>query len=64
MHMFKNIYKLATVVDGDQKAPFSNKLLHQGVVEDATPFPGLLYFTLDTYLISMSVKQGSIKYHF
>ena len=23
----------------------------------ATPFPGLLHFTLDTYLISLSVKQ-------
>ena len=26
--------------------------------------PGLLYFTLDPYLIMLSVKQGSIKYHF
>ena len=29
-----------------------------------TPFPGLLHFTLDTYLILLSVKQGGIKYHF
>ena len=28
------------------------------------PFPGLLHFTLDTYLILLSVKQGGIKYHF
>ena len=28
------------------------------------PFPGLLHFTLDMYLILLSVKQGSIKYHF
>ena len=27
-------------------------------------FPGLLYFTLDPYLIMLSVKQGGIKYHF
>ena len=27
-------------------------------------FPGLLYFTLDSYLIMLSVKQGGIKYHF
>ena len=28
-----------------------------------TSFPGLLHFTLDTYLIKLSVKQGDIKYH-
>ena len=39
------------------------KLLHRGVGEGATPFPGLLHFTLDPYLIMLSVKQGSIKYH-
>ena len=27
-------------------------------------FPGLIYFTLDPYLIMLSVKQGGIKYHF
>ena len=37
--------KLATVVVGDQKAPFSI----------ATPFPVLLHFTLDTYLILLSL---------
>ena len=35
-----------------------------GVGEGATPFPGLLYFTLDTYLIMLSDKQGGIKYNF
>ena len=34
------------------------------VGEDATPFPGLLHFTLDMYLIMLNVKQGGIKYHF
>ena len=29
-----------------------------------TLFLGLLHFTLDTYLIMLSVKQGNIKYHF
>ena len=28
------------------------------------PFPGFIHFTLDTYLILLSVKQGGIKYHF
>ena len=36
----------------------------RGVEEGATPFPGWLHFTLDTYLILLSVKQGGIKYHF
>ena len=52
---------LATVFKGDQKAPF---LIPRCVREGATPFPGLLHFTLDTYLILLSVKQGGIKYHF
>ena len=29
----------------------------------ATPFPGLLQFTFDPYLIILSVKQVGIKYH-
>ena len=36
----------------------------EGVQEGATPFPGLLHFTLDLYLIMLSVKQDSIKYLF
>ena len=39
-------------------------LLYPGVREGVTPFPGLLHFTLDTYFILLSVKQGGIKYHF
>ena len=35
-----------------------------GVGEGTTPFPELLHFTLDPYLIILSVKQGGIKYHF
>ena len=31
------------------------------VGEGATPFPGWFHFTLDPYLIMLSVKQGSIK---
>ena len=45
------------------RLPFRS-LLHQGVGEGATPFPGLLYFTVDPYLIMLRVKQGGIKYHF
>ena len=32
--------------------------------QGASPFPGLLHFTLDAFLIMLSVKQGAIKYHF
>ena len=55
--------KLATIVVGDQKASFSVATMpkYRG---GATPFPGLLHFTLDTYLILLSVKQGGNKYHF
>ena len=53
---------MATVVEGDPKDPFSKATT--GVGEGATPFPGLLHFTLDPYHIMLSVKQGGIKYHF
>ena len=36
----------------------------QCVWEGATPFLGLLHFTLDIYLIMLSVKRRDIKYHF
>ena len=63
--VYWHVSKLATVVEGDPKVPFSIRwLLHQGVGEGATPFPGLTHFTLDLYLIMLSVKQAGIKYHF
>ena len=37
---------------------------HEVYGEGATPFSILLHFTLDTYLIMLSVKQGGIKYSF
>ena len=49
---------------GWPEGSFFDCLLYQGVGEGATPFPGLLHFTLDSYLIMLSVKQGGIKYHF
>ena len=45
---------MAIVVEGDPKYSFSI----------ASPFLGLLHFTLDMHLIMLSVKQGGIKYHF
>ena len=52
---------LATLVEGIPKPHFS---LHRGVGEGATPFSGILHFTLDPYLIMLGVKQGGIRYHF
>ena len=49
---------MATIVEGIPRAPFS---IARG---GRYSFPGLLYFTLDPYLIMLSVKQGGIKYHF
>ena len=57
------VVKLATIVEGNPKAPFSiatTPMCRGGRYS----FPGLLYFTLDPYLIMLSAKQGSIKYHF
>ena len=51
---------MATVVKGDQKAPFSIATTQISTLS----FPGLLHFTLNPYLIMLSVKQGGIKYHF
>ena len=64
IHIYiKKKLKLVTIIEGNPKAPFSRA---------TTPmcrgrrysFPGLLYFTLDPYLIMLSVKQRGIKYHF
>ena len=55
--------KLATVVEGDLKAPFSRATTprSRGVCYSS---PWIDPITLHTYLILLSVKQGGIKYHF
>ena len=55
--------KLVTIVECDPKAPFSIATTPR-CRGGRYSFPGLLYFTLDPYLIMLSVKQGGIKYHF
>ena len=57
------VKKLATIVEGNPKAPFSIATIPR-CRGGRYSFPGLLYFTLDPYLIMLSVKQGGIKYHF
>ena len=57
------IVNLAIVVEGDPKAPFSTATTPK-CSGGATPFLGLHHFTLDTYLILLSVKQVGINYHF
>ena len=64
-HLFQD--KKSKVGDHSREWPegsLFNSLLHQGVGEGGTPYLGLLHFTLDPYLIMLSVKQGGIKYHF
>ena len=61
---FYRSVKVSKVGDHSRGRPegsLFDSLLHQGVGEGATPFPGLLHFTLDPYLIMLSVKQGGIK---
>ena len=55
--------KLATIVESYPKAPFSIATTPKCRGRRYS-FPQLLHFTLDPYLIMLSVKQGSIKYHF
>ena len=50
------------MVAGDPKAHFSIATIPRCRGGHYSPFPELFHFTLDPYI--MSVKQGSIKYHF
>ena len=59
-----NSNKVGDCSQGLPKSSLFYKLLHWGIGEDTTPFPGLLHFTLETYLIMLSVKQGGIKHSF
>ena len=53
---------MLTVVEGDPKARFS--LATTPCVRTLLLFFGLFNFTLDPCLIMLSVKRGTIKYHF
>ena len=57
-----SVIHFKSLVEGDLKAPFSIATT-PGVREGASPFPGLLHFTLDPYHVMLSVKKGGIKYH-
>ena len=63
IYIYIYIYKLATIVEGNPKAPFSIATAPR-CTGGRYSFPGLLYFTLDPYLTMLSVKQGGIKYYF
>ena len=54
---------MATIVEGDPKAPFSIATAPK-CRGGRYSFLGLLHLTLELYLIMLSVKQGGIKYHF
>ena len=60
-HTHIYIYKLATLVEGNPKGPFSVTTIPR-CWEGTTPFPGLLHFTFNPYLIILlSVKKSGIK---
>ena len=63
IYIYIYIYKLATIVEGDPKAPFSIATTPR-CSGGRYSFPWFLHFTLDPYHIMLSVKQGNIKYHF
>ena len=58
-----NVSKLATLVEGDPKAPFSIATTPM-CREGRYSVPWIAPLTLDLYLIMLSVKQGDIDYHF
>ena len=60
---YKKYVKLATEVEGNPRASFSIATTPR-CRRGATSFPGLHHFTLDMYLIMLSVKQGGVKNHF
>ena len=61
LKLFMSMY---FVGDDNRERSDSSRFLHRSVGEGASPFPRLLHFTLDLYLIMLSVKQGGIKYYF
>ena len=63
IYIYIYIWKLATVIEGNPKAPFSIVTTSQ-CRGGRYIFPGLFHFTLDPYFIRLSSKQGGIKYHF
>ena len=54
---------MVTVVEGNSKTPFSIATTPR-CRGGSYSFPGLLHFTLETYLIMLRVEVGGIKYHF
>ena len=58
-----DIYKVGDRSRGQPKGSLFNSY-SRDIGEGATPFLGLLHFTLDTYLVMLNVKQVGIKYHF
>ena len=63
MYIYKVKVKLATVVEGDKKTPFSIATTPR-CWRGRQVFLWIAPFTLDTYLILLNIKQGGIKYHF
>ena len=50
--------KLTIIVESGPKTPFS-RTTYRSVGEGDAPFPGLLYFNLDTYFITLSEEVSN-----
>ena len=57
LYIYIYISKVGNCSQEWPKSSLFNKLLHQAVGEGTTPFPRLLHFTFDLYLIMLSVKH-------
>ena len=64
MPFWLQVSKIGDLSQGWPEDSLFNSYYTEVLGEGATLFPGLLHFTLDLYLIMLSVKQGNIKYHF
>ena len=60
-HFYFKLFSLVIVDDHSRGSLFD---CYYTKLQGATPFPRLLPFTFDPYLIMLSAKQGDIKYHF
>ena len=63
-HHYELVSKVGDCGQGWPEGTLFQEPLHRVVEEGATIFPGFFPFTLDPYLIMLTVKQGSVMYYF
>ena len=63
IYNYLKVSKLAIIVEGDLKAPFSIAITLKST-GGCYSFPWIASLSLGPYLLMLSFKQGGIKYHF